>query len=377
MSENNLIALTMPKWGMAMETGKVVEWLVNEGNEINKGDEILEVETEKIVNAMEAQQSGTLARLVAQPGDELPVGALLGVITDGTADVEAIDSFVNEFQSNFVPEEHNDDDSSEPERISIKGRDITYLKVQANETEEKTPIILVHGFGSDRNSWLFNIAALVQQRSLYLLDLPGYGSSSKDVGDGSIGFFADFLCHFMDEMKIEKAHLLGHSMGASIIVNVAASQPDRIASLALLSGGGLGEAIDADFINHFVSAERRKDLKPVLQKLFADDSLVSREMINDVLKFKRIEGVKQALEKIVQASFSQIDGRFDYSQLHQGFSMPVISIWGREDRIAGLSDENKSVPISVNWIDNCGHVPHMEAAAKVNDLLADFYQGLS
>lgn len=85
MSETKgLTKLGMPKWGLSMTEGTVVQWLVEEGAELNNGDEIVEVESEKINNAVEAPAPGVLRRRVAKEGDVLPVGGLIGVIADAS-----------------------------------------------------------------------------------------------------------------------------------------------------------------------------------------------------------------------------------------------------------------------------------------------------
>ena len=81
MSE--ILPIVMPKWGLAMEEGTLTAWLVEGGSEIEKGQEIAEIETTKIANVFESPVSGTLRRLVAKQGDVLPVGALLAVLAAG------------------------------------------------------------------------------------------------------------------------------------------------------------------------------------------------------------------------------------------------------------------------------------------------------
>lgn len=71
--------ITMPQLGLTMETGTIVEWLVNEGEQISPGQEIVDVETDKSVVAVQARQAGTIARILAQLGQEVPVGAVLAV----------------------------------------------------------------------------------------------------------------------------------------------------------------------------------------------------------------------------------------------------------------------------------------------------------
>ena len=85
---DSIQAICMPKWGLSMKEGTVAAWLVDEGDEISPGDEIMDVETEKISSAVEASESGILKQQVANEGETLPVGALLGVIGDADSSEE-------------------------------------------------------------------------------------------------------------------------------------------------------------------------------------------------------------------------------------------------------------------------------------------------
>ena len=93
MSEG-LDAVTIPKWGIEMTHGTIVAWHKSVGDAVKAGEEIVDIETDKIVNSFEARSSGTLVRLLAEVGDELPVGHLIGVIASGAVRDEAIDTFI-------------------------------------------------------------------------------------------------------------------------------------------------------------------------------------------------------------------------------------------------------------------------------------------
>jgi pyruvate dehydrogenase E2 component (dihydrolipoamide acetyltransferase) len=89
-----LDAVTIPKWGIEMTHGTIVAWHKSVGDAVEAGEEIVDIETDKIVNSFEARSSGTLVRLLAEVGDELPVGRLIGVIASGAVTEDAIDAFV-------------------------------------------------------------------------------------------------------------------------------------------------------------------------------------------------------------------------------------------------------------------------------------------
>jgi pyruvate dehydrogenase E2 component (dihydrolipoamide acetyltransferase) len=95
-------AVTMPKWGIEMTEGTIVQWTVALGETVEKGSPLLEVETEKIVNSVDSPASGTLRRIVADSGEARPVGALLAVLTVDAVSEEAVDQFIAEFRGATV-----------------------------------------------------------------------------------------------------------------------------------------------------------------------------------------------------------------------------------------------------------------------------------
>ena len=105
MSEG-LDAVTIPKWGIEMTHGTIVAWHKSVGDAVKAGEEIVDIETDKIVNSFEARSSGTLVRLLAEVGDELPVGHLIGVIASAAVTDEAIDTFIaaQSGEENAAPE---------------------------------------------------------------------------------------------------------------------------------------------------------------------------------------------------------------------------------------------------------------------------------
>ena len=373
MSETKeIVKLGMPKWGLSMTEGTVVQWLVEEGTELDNGDEVVEVESEKINNAVETPSAGVLRRQVVKEGDVLPVGGLLGVIADATVPDSQIDSFVEEFQTNFVPEEA-EAGGPQPETVEVGFRILQYLKLGEGEGP---PVLLLHGFGGDINIWVFNQEALAEAgRTVYALDLPGHGQSSKDVGEGNLGSFVDVVAGFMDGMDIEKAHFVGHSMGGAIAGSFALTHPTRVASMTLIDSAGLGEEINADYIEGFIAANRRREMKTTLSLLFANPDLVRRNLVNDELRFKRMDGVDEALRATADKVFPE-GKQADLPDL-SGLDTPILAIWGQVDQICPVShSENLPDGARVEILEDTGHLPQMEAAGQVNRLIGEFLDGL-
>ena len=363
-----IIPITMPKWGLSMTEGKVVEWLVDEGVALKPGDPVMDIETEKIANTFEALDAGKLRRKVANPDDVLPIGALLGVLADDAVSDADVEAFVTEFLANYVPPAPEEGDGGPAYQfVDAGGYRLRYSVVG----ESGPAVVMIHGFGGDLGNWIFNQAPLGEKARVFALDLPGHGQSSKSVVDGSVAGLANAVLAFMTAVGVEQAHLVGHSLGGAIALQVAVAAPARVASLTLLAPAGLGETINGGYLRGFISAESRRDLKPLLQQLVANAELVNRQMIDDMLKFKRLDGVPEALTSIADG-FST--GDVQKSVLRNalaGLACPVQVLWGEADKIVPPAHA-QGLPgnVKVEMLPGVGHLPHLEAANAVNAALA-------
>ena len=113
MADDRIRALTMPKWGIEMQEGTVTAWHIEPGRRVEKGEPLLDVETEKIVNSVESPASGTLRIVLAGAGDTCKVGELVGVLAEpGVGDAE-VDAFIRNFRPADTSFERDDSAASE------------------------------------------------------------------------------------------------------------------------------------------------------------------------------------------------------------------------------------------------------------------------
>ena len=358
--------IVMPKWGLSMKEGTVTRWIVQEGDEIAVGNEIVEIETEKIASALEATDAGRLRRLVAREGDLLPVKALLGVLVEGEVSDEEIDAFVDGF---VVPEDGGEDDEEE------QGPAYQYAETAAgrlrymSQGEGAETVLLVHGFGGDLDNWLFNLDALAAGSTVVALDLPGHGPAPTPIPDASVPGLASAVVDFMDATGLGAAHLVGHSLGGAVALAIAASAPGRVRSVTLVCPAGLGPDINRDYIDGFVSSASRRQLKPVLENLFADAGLVNRSLVDGVLRYKRLDGVTESLQALADGVFPGGAQSWVEPGLIAGLDAPVLVVWGAEDRIVPAAHAQAAAGATVEIVEGAGHMVQMEASPRVNSLI--------
>ena len=360
--------ILMPKWGLSMQEGKLTDWHIKEGDEVSVGDEIMDVETDKITNVVEAADGGTVRRIVGAAGEVYPVRALLAVMAPSSVSDADIEAYVSAYE---MPANDTEDEDTGPAYhfVDLPIGKIRYSE-QTGDNADQTPIVLIHGFGGDLDNWLFNIDALAEHAPVYAIDLPGHGQSVKSVDPQDPAIFTKTLLDFMDHCDITRAHLVGHSMGGLVAGSTALDHPDRVASLTLICSAGLGEDINADYIDGFVNATGRKDLKPVLTHLFYNQSLVSRAMVQDLLKYKRLDGVQDFLTKLSAAAFNASKQARIIADDLAALDLPITVIWGENDAIIPASHAENMKGVTPHVLGSAGHMVQMEHAGEVNKIIA-------
>jgi pyruvate dehydrogenase E2 component (dihydrolipoamide acetyltransferase) len=234
-------------------------------------------------------------------------------------------------------------------------------------------VVLLHGFGGDLDGWLFNLDALAEDRQVVAVDLPGHGGSGKDVGPGDLDTMVGAVIGLLDALEVATAHLVGHSLGGAVAIALALAQPERVRSLVLVAPAGLGPEINGDYIEGFIAADGRRNMKPVLEMLFARTDLVTRQLVDNVLKYKRIDGVGPALRTVGDAWFAGGRQQVDLTGRVGEVTVPVLVIWGADDRIIPAAHAKAAGDRArVEVLPGVGHSPHMEAAGDVNRLLTGF-----
>jgi len=352
----------LPSWGMTMEEGTLTHWHVAEGAVVRAGDELVDIETSKISNTLEAHVAGVLRRRVGQVGSTYRCGALIGVIADPAVPDVAIDDFISahDISAKAAPP------AARTQAVEVGGVRLNILAAGAGKGR---PTLLLHGLAGSLGNWALLQSLLAETRYVIAVDLPGHGDSSKHLSHiTGFGAVAELLLLLLDELQIPRADLLAHSMGAPIALQMARRAPARVGTLGLIAPAHLGHPVTVTFVRDLIAARSRKQVMELLKQLFFEPQRASREMAEEMLKFRRIDGATEALMKY--AEFLANEPSSACREL-DGIARPVFVIWGNEDRIiAPVSPESLPRGVELTLIERAGHMPHVEqCTATLNEIV--------
>jgi abhydrolase domain-containing protein 6 len=220
--------------------------------------------------------------------------------------------------------------------VEVAGQRIHYL-VRRPDAEEV--VVLVHGYGVEKDTWLWLIRELPEDLGIYAVDLPGHGDNERDW-DASyrVADLLEGLSRTVDALGLESFHLMGSSLGGKLAIRYAAQQPGRVRTLALLSPAALHPPRPSDVERALAEGENpliarsRKELDDLLDLLFYDPPFMPWP-VRRVLTRRAIERAEFSAMMWAQIWTQR---REVHDVLHQ-LTMPVLVLWGREDRVVDVS----------------------------------------
>ena len=264
-------------------------------------------------------------------------------------------------------------------------------RISALTMGEGPDILLLHGLGATKASFFEAAAALSRAHRVHALDLPGFGSSSKPAFAAyDAGYFAEAVLGAMDAMGIERAHLVGNSLGGRVAIEVGLRSPERVGALGLLCPAVAFVRRGYHPIVRLLRPElgvlphrfARGMVANQFWSMFADRDQVDPTVADVVVEeFQRIYGSAGArLAFLASARNVYLERPFGndgfYPRLAE-LEPPALFVWGSHDRLipAGFSRHVAEWLPSAEQIvlEDCGHVPQVERSAQTNGLLQRFF----
>lgn len=261
--------------------------------------------------------------------------------------------------------------AQQDKNVTIFGAKIHY--VEAGDAA-KPNVILLHGLGANVSSWQFNIAALAQNYHVIALDQIGFGASDKPMLKYRVGTYVDFLDKFMSEVKIDKASLIGNSLGGWVAALTAIKYPNRIEKLILVDAAGIKPSdLDMDLI-YSLNYSTRDEVRSLLKKVFYSQTIVGTDaFVEQSIAVRVSAGDSYTINSLIESirrNEDFVDGRL------AEIKKPTLIIWGKQDGLLKLADGEKYrsgiAGSELIVFDQCGHVPQAEKALDFNKAVLNY-----
>lgn len=413
--------------GETMEEGKLVTWLVEPGEAFKRGQDILEVETDKTIVEFPALGAGTLVETLVDVGDTVPVGTPIARIDVGDGSDWTDDGAEEGGDADARPEPEKKEPKPEPAEVAdpagagageappagapariratpvarriarhrgidlrslsgsgrrgrIEGRDVEAALAAPEKSRQVagvaylekgdatgTPVVFLHGFGADRMAWggVQSRLSQVGRRTLSL-DLPGHGATAHEAR--SAEDLHGPLDAAMTWLDLGPAHLVAHSMGAIPAVRLARARTVR--SLTLIAPAGLGLAIDGEFLRGLAAAESPGEVSHLLDRITEGPHGLSSAILAQIhaeLSQRRLMELAGAL---LGSSGQSVSIRSELAEL--AGRIPVHMILGHRDRILDWREMLDVSPrIAIHHLPRAGHAPHWDALADAAAILTE------
>ncbi len=259
-----------------------------------------------------------------------------------------------------------------PKEALVFGQKIQYVEAGSGPT-----VILLHGLGGSSQVWQFSIPALAAKYHVIVPDQIGFGKSDKPLVNYRIRTYVDFLDQFCKQLGIERATLVGNSMGGWIAAMFTASFPDRVDKLVLVDAAGYAPPKGFDTRVFFgLNPTTREGMKVLLAKVFYNRAFQTDAFIDQSIAARLAAGDGYTINSITE---SIIRGEDFLDDIVKTIKRPTLIIWGRQDGLVPLAEGerfNKDIAGSkMIVIDQCGHAPNAEKPGEFNAAVLRFLAG--
>jgi pimeloyl-ACP methyl ester carboxylesterase len=273
------------------------------------------------------------------------------------------------------------------EHVRIHGHDVGYRRAGQGPV-----VLLIHGVAGSSRAWSDVMPLLTNDFTVVAPDLIGHGESAKPMGDYSLGAHASGLRDLLAVLGIERATLVGHSLGGGVAMQLAYQHPEVCERLALVDSGGLGREVS--WIFRSLTLPGAELVLPALFPPFL------RAWGNGVARLLHDLGLRSAgaaetwrsyasltestnrhafvrtVRAVIDPGGQTVSAR---DRLYLTANVPTLIVWGDRDGIIPVDHAHathRTVPSSrLEIIEGVGHFPHVEAPDRFAEILADFIRG--
>ena len=265
------------------------------------------------------------------------------------------------------------------EESSIRVGELNIAYLSNIEPVDGETIVLVHGFGANKDNWTRLARELTDDFNLVAVDLPGHGDSSKPL---DLGYrFEDQVQHLSGILKaldVQKFHMMGNSMGGAITALYAATYPDQVRTAVLFDPAGIFE-YESELVNLVMEGDnplipsKEGDFKRLIDFALEKEPFVPWP-IYDVMEENAI--ANQEVNRVIFSAIRDNSYEPEFRQAITRIQAPVLVVWGKEDRVINY----RNAEVFVNQIpdarkvllEEVGHAPMVEVPEESAQLFREF-----
>ena len=265
----------------------------------------------------------------------------------------------------------------EADTVTVDNLKIAYLR--NHRTVDGDTIVMIHGFGANKDNWTRLAGHLTDDFNIYAIDLPGHGESSKPLDISyRLEDQAGYVARILEALSVQDAHIMGNSMGGAITALYAANYPERVKSAVLFDPAGI-----LDYESELVDLVMEGD-NPLIPKQPGDferlmDFALEKKPfvpwpIMGVMEERAI--ANREVNEVIFAAIRDAGFESDFRNAITGIRAPVLIVWGKEDKVINYRNGEVFASIIPNarfeLMEGIGHAPMIEAPAESAELFRAF-----
>lgn len=265
----------------------------------------------------------------------------------------------------------------EPATVQVGELEIAYLRNA--ETVAGDTIVMVHGFGANKDNWTRLADQLTDEFNVYAIDLPGHGESSKPLDLGyTLEQQTGHLAEILQALSISESHMMGNSMGGAITALYAARYPERIKTAVLFDPAGIFE-YDSELVERVLDGDnplipsKPGDLERLMDFALEEKPFVPWPIL-DVMEEKAI--ANQEVNKVIFTAIRDSGYESAFRSRIALIRDPVLVVWGKQDRVINYRNADlfvSAIPDArLALLEGIGHAPMIEAPERSAELFREF-----
>jgi pimeloyl-ACP methyl ester carboxylesterase len=279
-----------------------------------------------------------------------------------------------------------------------KGRELPHRLIDVGgvgtyvvDAGEGPPVVLVHGYGDTADGWRRVVPGLLSAHRVIAVDVPPFGRSGDPQAPVLLDFYRGFFPELFDRLEIERATVMGHSLGGAISLHLSLQRPDLVERLGLVAPAGLGKA--PPWWWHLIAGYEvawktalsipspvtgpliRQGMTRFLDWRLFHDPRQMRETIDHLVS---LHGSRRSFDRLLAAGRCCIDS-YTGTLLEDSVAIrvPLFMVWGEHDGLVPSKHAYEFGRVHpgahVHVFEECGHYPHIELPSRFNRLLHEWF----